>query len=107
MASQRRMRGQRGVSLFIGVASLLLIIPMLGLMIDVGVLYNVRGRLQSAVDGASLAGGRALVLGATTSDQATSAKQNAVNWFYANFPAGNWASTGTVMDQSTVTVADD
>lgn len=107
MASQRRMRGQRGVSLFVGIASLLVIIPMLGLMIDVAVLYNVKGRLQAAVDGASLAAARALVLGTTTSAQATSAKQNAVNWFYANFPAGNWASTGTVMDQTTVTVADD
>jgi Flp pilus assembly protein TadG len=107
MASQRRVRNQRGVSLFVAIVSLLMIIPMIGLMIDVAVLYSVKARLQAAVDGASLAAARSLSLGATTAAQSTSAKQNAVNWFYANFPSGAWASTNTQMDANSVSVFDD
>ncbi len=80
---------------------------MLGLMIDVAVLYSVKARFQAAVDGASLAAARALNLGQTTSAQAASAQQNAVNWFYANFPNGAWSTSNTEMSQSTVTVFDD
>jgi len=83
------------------------IIPMTGLMVDVGVLYVVRARLQSSVDGAALAAARALNLGQTTASQATSAKQNAVNWFYSNFPTGNWTTSGTQMSASDVLVFDD
>ena len=61
----------------------------------------------SAVYGASLAAARALNLGETIAAQATSAQQNAVNWFYANFPAGNWGTTNTQMNSSTVQVFDD
>src|SRR5438128_1777228 len=107
MATQHRARNQKGTSLFVAILSLLLIIPMAGLMLDVAVLYVVKARLQAAVDGASLAAARALSLGATTSAQATSAKQNAVNWFYANFPTGNWGTTGTSMTAASVNVFDD
>jgi len=107
MASQCRARNQKGSSLLVGIISLVLIVPMAGLMIDVAVLYVVKARLQAAVDGASLAAGRALSLGATTAAQAASAQQNAVNWFYANFPTGNWGTTGTVMNTGTVTVIND
>jgi Flp pilus assembly protein TadG len=107
MVSRRRTRSESGVSLFLGIVSLLFIIPLVGLSIDVGVLYVVKARLQASVDGASLAAARALNLGASTTAQASSAKQNAVNWFYANFPNGNWGTFNTVMDQTTVNVFDD
>lgn len=107
MTSPRRARNQKGISLFVAILSLLFIIPMSGLMIDTAVLYVVKARLQAAVDGASLAAARALSLGATTSAQASSAQQNAVNWFYANFPTGNWGTTGTVMNTSSVSVFND
>jgi len=70
----------------------------------VGVLYAAKARLQAGVDGASLAAARALNLGLTVSEQTTSAQQNAVNWFYANYPPGNWATSGTVMNTSNVVV---
>ncbi len=101
-----RRRGERGTALIIGTASLVVIIPMVGLAIDAGYLYACKSRLQSAVDGAALAAARALNLGQTTAAQAANAQQNAVNWFYSNFPPGNWATSGTVMSQSTVTVYD-
>ena len=107
MATQRRARNQKGVSLFVAALSLLFIIPMSGLMIDAAVLYVVKARLQAAVDGAALAAARALVLGQTTSAQASSAQQNAINWFYANFPPGDWGTSGTVMNTASVTVQDD
>ena len=80
------------------------VIPMLGLLVDIGILYSVKARLQAAVDGAALAAARALNLGQTTAEQATAAQQNAVNWFYANFPPGNWSTTGTVMTTANVIV---
>lgn len=107
MTNNTRMRRQKGASLFVAILSLLLIVPMVGLMVDVAVLYAVKAQLQASVDGASLAAARALTLGATTTAQATSAKQNAVNWFYANFPTGSWGTTNTQMDQSSVSVFDD
>jgi Flp pilus assembly protein TadG len=98
---------EKGTSLFLGTVALVFIVPLIGLFIDVGILYSAKARLQAAVDGASLAAARSLNLGQTTAAQATTAKQNAVNWFYANFPTGNWATTNTNMTLASVTVQDD
>lgn len=100
-------RREKGVSLLLGTLSLVFIVPMMGLFVDVGILYAVKARLQASVDGAALAAARALNLGQSTDDQATNAKQNALNWFYANFPAGTWATTSTQMTQSSVQVFND
>jgi Flp pilus assembly protein TadG len=102
---RRHRNRQRGVSLFVAIAALVwVVIPMLGLVVDVGILYSAKARLQAAVDGAALAAARALNLGQTTTAQSLSAQQNAVNWFYANFPPGNWSTTGTVMSIANVIV---
>ena len=95
---QQHRKRESGVSLMLAVISLIFIASMIGLAVDVGMLYVVKARLQGAVDGASLAAARALNLGQTTAAQAGSAKQNAVNWFYANFPAGSWFTSHTLMD---------
>jgi Flp pilus assembly protein TadG len=97
--SQRR-RQQRGVVLIIGIISLVLIVPLTGLAVDVGYLYASKSRLQAAVDGAALAAARSLNLGVDTPSQAATAQQNAKNWFYANFPNGNWATSGTTFSAS-------
>ena len=107
MQGQTRRGRQSGVTLITGVLSLMFIIPMVGLVVDVGVLYSVKARLQAAVDGAALAAARALNAGQTTQAQAANAKQNAVNWFYANFPSGSWGTSSTQMDLSSVQVFDD
>jgi Flp pilus assembly protein TadG len=93
---------EKGAALFLGTIALVMIIPMLGMFVDISILYVAKARLQSSVDGASLAAARALNLGQTPSEQQSSAQQNAINWFYANFPSGNWATSGTVMNSSTV-----
>jgi len=91
---------ENGASLLLAVMAMIFLIPMIGLAVDVGMLYVIKARLQGAVDGASLAAARSLNLGQTTAAQAVSAKQNAVNWFYANFPAGSWLTNSTLMDTS-------
>ena len=98
---------EKGVSLFLGSISLVFIVPLMGLFVDVGILYAVKARLQASVDGAALAAARSLNLGQTTQAQSSNAKQNAVNWFYANFPTGNWATNSTQMSTSSVQVFDD
>ena len=95
-----RTNGESGTALMVAVASLVFLIPLVGLAVDAGFLYVVKARMQASVDGSSLAAARALNLGQTTAAQADSAKQNAVNWFYANFPAGNWMSRNTQMTTS-------
>ena len=107
MHNARNRKNERGTSLFLGTIALVFIIPLVGLFVDVGILYATKARLQAAVDGASLAAARALNLGLTTAAQQSSAQQNAVNWFYANYPTGNWATSGTVMSSSNVQVFDD
>ena len=95
MMDRPRARGQKGINLIIGTAALVMIIPAVGLTVDVGVLYVCRTRLQAAVDGATLAAARALSDGTQISTQETSATNNATNWFNANFPAGSWSTSGT------------
>ncbi len=90
-------RGESGNSAFLGTISLVFLIPMMGLTIDASYLYAAKARLQAAVDGSALGAARSLNLGDTLVSQQTSAAQNAVNWFYANFPPGAWGTTGTNM----------
>lgn len=95
-----RTKRESGTALMVAVASLVFLIPLVGLAVDAGFLYVVKARMQASVDGSSLAAARALNLGQTMAAQSDSAKQNAVNWFYANFPAGNWMSRNTQMTTS-------
>ena len=70
MQFRRHKNREKGVSLFIAIAALVwVVIPMLGLLVDLGILYSAKARLQSAVDGAALAAARALNLGQTTAEQ--------------------------------------
>ena len=100
---------EKGFTLALGIVALVMVIPMMGLVVDVGFLYGVKGQLQASVDGAALAAARSLTLGASTAAQATSAKQTALNWFYANFPDNTWGTSNTQMDttDSHVMVYDD
>jgi Flp pilus assembly protein TadG len=95
---------EKGVTLILGTLSMLFIIPMMGLAIDVGFLYAVKSKLQASVDGASLASARALSLGSSLSSQTTSAQNNAVTWFNANFPTGYFGTYNTVMGTGNVNV---
>ena len=96
--NQSGRRAEKGTALMVAVASLLFLVPVVGLSIDAGYLYVVKARMQAAVDGASLAAARSLNLGQSVESQAGYAKQNAVNWFFSNFPPGNFITNNAQMD---------
>src|SRR5450631_1414248 len=78
------------VSIYLVLTSLL-IIPMIGLAIDVAVLYNVKARLQSAVDAAAIGSGATLNRGSAMNTVAI--QDVAQRFFNANYPAHYWNST--------------
>jgi Flp pilus assembly protein TadG len=75
--------------------SLVVLVGMVGLAIDSGMGYGVKAKLNSALDAASIAGARALSLGATQAEQRDAATMAAKKFFHANYPAGYLGSTPT------------
>jgi Flp pilus assembly protein TadG len=73
------------------------VVPMAGLAVDGGVLYLIKAQLQSAADAAALAGGRSLNVGNDINSQTANAVATMSAFFYANFPAGSWSTTNTVV----------
>jgi hypothetical protein len=71
----------------------MVIVPMVGLAVDLSMLYLIRTRLLSATDAAVLAGARALSQGADAATQKSNAQTAATKFFNANFPAGYWGSS--------------
>jgi hypothetical protein len=98
---------EKGISILVVTLTLMIIIPMVGLAVDLSMLYLIRTRLLSATDAAVLAGARALSRGTDAAAQRVSAQAAATKFFNANFPAGYWGSfnlnfpTVTVDDTST------
>lgn len=89
-------QGQRGITILTFATMLaFLLIPMVGLVVDVGVLYNVKARLQTAVDGAALAAGRGLSRSADPTAQQATATLTANRWYLANLPTGYMGVTPT------------
>jgi len=84
-----------GVVLVLVAALLVVFIMFLGIAIDLGMAYIVKGQMIKAVDGAALAAARALGSGSTTPE-----RDEAVRIFRANFPAGT-LGTSTVTDPTT------
>jgi len=81
---KKRRAYQRGASLIAFTLLLtFVILPMVGLGIDVAIQYWIKAKLSSAVDSAALAAGRSLNVGSTV-DPAAVGRQ----YFAANFPAG-------------------
>jgi Flp pilus assembly protein TadG len=64
---------------------LMIILPMVGLVIDVGIMYAIRARLTSACDAAARAAARSLAVGVTLADQEAAARARAQAFFNANF----------------------
>jgi Flp pilus assembly protein TadG len=93
--TRRREERERGMAVMLTGIMLLFIIPAVGLAIDAGVLYVIRGRLTAACDAASLATARNLNLGMTLAEQSATAIARGENFFYANFPNGYLGTSGT------------
>ena len=76
---------------------LFIILPMVGLAIDCGVLFFIKSKLQTAVDGAALGAARSLSRGQDISSQEAAATDTAQRYYHANFPQ-NWMGVTPVAD---------
>ncbi len=99
----RRNGRRRGVALILTTLTLIVFGPMVGLAVDVGILYLLKAKLSQAVDAACLAGARSLARGATLESQTANAIAVAERFFRVNFPDGYWATTNA---NYTVTVTE-
>jgi Flp pilus assembly protein TadG len=91
---------RRGVALILTTLTLVVFAPMVGLAVDVGILYLLKSRLSVAVDAACLAGARSLARGATLQSQQANAIAVAEKFFRVNFPDGYWGTTSAVHNVS-------
>jgi Flp pilus assembly protein TadG len=92
---------RRGFIILTHALMLFVTIAMIGLAVDAGTMYVIKGRLSSAVDAAALAAGRSVNLANTVAGASAAATTTATQFFNANFPNG-YLGTGT-MNLSTPT----
>lgn len=76
-------------------ASLIFIVPIIGLVVDCGLLYFIRARLTAAADAAALAAARSLNLGQTVAEQNAGAVARGQAFFDANFPGSQYGTKNT------------
>ena len=93
---------RKGIAVILTTLSMFVIVPMVGLGIDVSTLYIVRAKLFEAADAAALAGARALSQGPDSNTQKSNAQTVATRYFNANFPSGFWGATNITLATPTV-----
>ena len=90
----RKTKSKRGhMLLFAGLATIMVLLPAIGLAIDLGLMYLVQTLLSASSDAAVLAGARALSRGSDDAAQHANAEATANIFFQANFPNGYLSST--------------
>jgi Mg-chelatase subunit ChlD len=107
---KQKLSRESGVAIYVFTIFLMLIVPMIGLGIDASLLYVVKTRLQGAVDGAALAGSKALSQGTDDATEAASAVTAANVYVRVNYPSTFFFSqdvningtTGVVVDYTSV-----
>jgi Mg-chelatase subunit ChlD len=104
MSNQTRLaqgrRRRKGFAVILSALMLVWVIPMVGLVIDVGVMYSIRARLASACDAAALSAARSLSTGTSLADQEAAARNRAETFFRANFPEGTLESNSRTVSVS-------
>ncbi len=100
--SKNKQRRRQGFAVILTTLSLLLLVPMVGLAVDVTVLYMIRAKLSAAVDAAVLAGAQGLARGNDTVTQNANAQDAATRFFNANFPSGYWGTTNVIFPPPTI-----
>ena len=65
---------RRGFAVILSALMLVWIIPMVGLVIDVGIMYSIKARLTAACDAAALSAARSLSTGTGLLDQEAAAR---------------------------------
>lgn len=92
------------------VLAMLVLLALVGLVVDGGLAYLVKARLNAAVDAAALAGARAVPAGKNQTEQIASARKAAAEFFAANIPDDyllsrpKLLSTDVFFDRGRVTV---
>jgi Flp pilus assembly protein TadG len=94
----------RGIALIFTALALVFIIPLVGLVVDAGVLYTVKTKLQMAVDAGSLAAARALSRGLDGASQQASARSTARSYVLVNFPSGYFNIAAPVVPDSAIVI---
>ena len=92
--SNSRRPQQRGIAVFVFALCLIAIVPVMGLAIDVAVLYMAQSKLSAGADAAVLAAARGLSRGSDSSAQQANAVTVATNYINAAFPTGFLGSSG-------------
>ena len=93
---------ERGAILLLACFAMPVIISLLGLGVDLSVMYSVKAKLQMACDGAAVAAIRSLSLAQDTASQTATATDAATMWFNANFAGNFMGATGTTAPVVTV-----
>ncbi|KQQ96238.1 vWA domain-containing protein [Massilia sp. Leaf139] len=105
------LRRQRGAIAIMTALGMLVLLAVVGLVIDGGLAYLVKARLNAAVDSAAVAAARAVPAGNNQTEQTASAQAAAAEFFAANIPNGYMLSqprlTGTDVSFSGGTVTID
>lgn len=91
----KNLLNEKGQMLVLVALSLLVILACTALAIDVGIAYGIKSKLNAAVDGASIAAGRAVKRGANDSERVSNARDAAERFLNANYPAGYMGSALT------------
>lgn len=84
---------EKGQIIVLVAIALVVFFALAALAIDVGISYTVKAKLNSAVDGAALAAGRAVKQGTSDSERENNARNAADKFFTANYPSGYMKST--------------
>lgn len=101
---------QRGAVAVMVALAMFVLLAVTGLVVDTGMAYLVKARLNAAVDSAALAAARAVTSGNNQTEQAASAQRAASQFFAANMPASyltskpNLLGTTVVFKAGTVTI---
>jgi Flp pilus assembly protein TadG len=97
----RRAR-ERGVAVLVMAILMVIALPVVGLMFDSTMLFIIKARLQGAVDGAALAGARALARGADSNAQTAQAQSTATSYVNLNYPSTYFFSGAPTIPAPTV-----
>src|SRR5580658_4109068 len=94
--NRRSNKRQKGFAfIYVTLVGAFLLLPMAGLAVDFGMLYNIKARLQTAVDAAAIGAG--YMLHATTNiqnpTQLAAIETAAQAYFNANYPTHYFGST--------------
>lgn len=95
-------RRQRGAVAIMVALALLVLLSVVGLVVDGGLAYLVKARLNAAVDAAALAAARAVPDGNNQTEQTASAQQAAADFFAANI-SSNYMLSQPSLTSTTVT----